>query len=86
MIGLDCETGNVDDCNDGPDQSASSNITKSLILSDKESKCGSKCSVDERARSSAVKSKVWWTHWISQALESLTVGQKTLIQSLWYSR
>ena len=72
MIGLDCETGNVDDCNDWPDESAPSSIRNTLILSDKESKCGSKCSVDQRVRSLAVQSKVWWTHWISQALEFFT--------------
>ena len=66
FIGLDCETGNVDDCNDGPDQSA--DCDGLLILSWKNSQCGSKCNITPHSRSSANIYRKW-TFWTSQATE-----------------
>ena len=74
FIGLECRSGNIDDCNDGPDEDLDGQFLENfwdpaLILSEKESQCGSKCSFDPRLRSAPGKSKKWWTLWKSQAKE-----------------
>ena len=63
-MGLECETGNVDDCDDLPDESAPTECSGVLFLSEKESQCGSNCHFKPR---SAVIKKRWWTLWTSQA-------------------
>ena len=47
FIGLDCPSGNVDDCNDGTEESVQDECAGILIVPEKQSQCGSKCSVDE---------------------------------------
>ena len=68
FIGLECESGNVDDCNDGPDESAPLDCKGALILSDIESQCGSKCKLSIRSNSKTKKS--WFTLWTSQAMKN----------------
>ena len=62
FIGLECESGNVDDCNDGTDESAPQDCQGGLILSETESQCGSKCNNTMHGRR-------WWTLFSSLALE-----------------
>ena len=74
FIGLECKSGNIDDCNDEPDEDFNGQFLENfwdpaLILSEKESQCGSKCSFDPQLRSTPGKSKKWWTLWKSQAKE-----------------
>ena len=63
FIGLDCPSGNVDDCNDGTVKSAPPECKGSLILSEEESQCGSKCDSPIGNR------KKWWTYFTRQAYE-----------------
>ena len=47
FIGLDCPSGNVDDCNDGTEESVQDACSGILIMPDKQSYCGSKCIIDQ---------------------------------------
>ena len=47
FIGLDCPSGNVDDCNDGTEESVRNECSGILIVPEKQSRCGSKCSIDQ---------------------------------------
>ena len=70
FIGLDCPSGNVDDCNDGTVESAPPGCAGALILSEEESQCGSKCDLVPQFRSSSLRnSKKWWTYFTRQAFE-----------------
>ena len=62
FIGLECESGNIDDCNDGTDESAPPDCQGVFILSETESQCGSKCNNKIRGRR-------WWTLFTSQAIK-----------------
>ena len=57
FIGLKCDTGNVDDCNDLPDERVVDDCKGVLILSEKSSKCGSKCelSMERQVRTNQFK-------------------------------
>ena len=65
FIGLDCPSGNVDDCNDGTVESAPPECKGALIFSEEESQCGSKCDLIPQFRNS----KKWWTYFTRQAFE-----------------
>ena len=68
FIGLDCPSGNVDDCNDGTVESAPPGCKGALIFSEEESQCGSKCDLNPRLRSSSNENrKKWWTYFDRQA-------------------
>ena len=69
FIGLECESGNVDDCNDEPEERAPLKCDGSLILSDKVSKCGSKCTLNPQNDQELSVKESRWTHWISEALD-----------------
>ena len=79
FIGLECDSGDVDDCNDSTER-APADCRGVLILSEKESKCGSKCnaSSDKKStRSSRFRENEedeesqnrwrWWTLWTRKA-------------------
>ena len=64
-IGLECESGNVEDCNDGTDLNLPKQCKGVLILPETETKCGSQCarsSKQNQSRSSENHRK-WWTYW-----------------------
>ena len=67
FIGLDCDSGNVEDCNSGPDESVPSDCEGVLILSETESRCGLNCSLNSTARSKNDIRR--WTYFTSQAIE-----------------
>ena len=68
FIGLDCPSGNVDDCNDATVESAPPGCKGALIFSEEESQCGSKCNLAPQLRSSSNgKRKKWWTLFTRQA-------------------
>ena len=69
FIGLDCPSGDVDDCNDGTVESAPPECQGALILSEEESQCGSKCNLAFKSRSSIRNRKKWWTYFTRQAFE-----------------
>ena len=70
FIGLECDSGDVSDCNDGTDESSPSELQGYLILSETETKCGSKCNNDPTLRSSTSKSiRYFWTVYTSQAID-----------------
>ena len=70
FIGLDCPSGNVDDCNDGTVASAPPGCAGALILSEEESQCGSKCDLFPQFRSSSLgNTKKWWTYFTRPAFE-----------------
>ena len=70
FIGLECESGDVSNCNDGTDESSPSELQGYLILSETETKCGSKCNNDPTLRSSTSKSlRSYWTLYTSQAID-----------------
>ena len=47
FIGLDCPSGNVDDCNDRTKETVQSECSGILIVPDEQSQCGSKCSLNQ---------------------------------------
>ena len=67
FIGLECESGDVSDCNDGTDESSPPELQGYLILSETESQCGSKCKLGPTLRSSSSESRRYWTQYTSQA-------------------
>ena len=68
FIGLDCPSGDVDDCNDGTVESAPAECKGALILSEEESQCGSKCTLASQQSSSLIGNrKQWWTYFTRQA-------------------
>jgi len=72
FIGLDCDSGNIEDCNSGPDESVPSDCQGVLMLSETESRCGLNCNLklNSTARSSLSESGIRrWTYWSSQAIE-----------------
>ena len=72
FIGLECESGNISDCHDGPDESAPPSCQGGLILSDTKSECGSQCKLPRsnspRSNSKATRTAKWWTLYTSQAI------------------
>ena len=46
FIGLDCPSGNVDDCNDGTEETVQNECSGILFVPETQSECGSKCTVD----------------------------------------
>ena len=68
FIGLDCESGDVEDCNDRTER-APPGCNNVLILSENESKCGSKCnaSSNQKLTRSSQKREKWWTLWTRKA-------------------
>ena len=80
FIGLECESGDVDDCNDLTERAPAS-CRGVLILSEKESKCGSKCNAssnkkstrsfqfrkDEEEDEESHNRWRWWTLWTRKA-------------------
>ena len=74
FIGLECESGDVEDCNDRTER-APPGCNNVLILSENESKCGSKCnaSSNQRLRRSSQKRKKNWTKWIRKLNTSLII-------------
>ena len=74
FIVLDCDSGNVDDCDEGPDESVPSDCQGVLILSETESRCGLNCSLDSTATSSLSEIDIRrWTYWSSQAINSFYI-------------
>lgn len=70
FIGLECDSGDVSNCNDGTDESSPPELQGYLILSETETKCGSKCNNDPTLRSSTSKSlRSYWTLYTSQAID-----------------
>ena len=87
FIGLDCPSGNVDDCNDATVESAPPGCKGALIFSEEESQCGSKCNLNLNSGSSIRNRKKWWTYFTRQAFENLyytaSIGISSLLTPDW---
>lgn len=80
FIGLECDSGDVSNCNDGTDESSPPELQGYLILSETETKCGSKCNNDPTLRSSTSKSlRSYWTLYTSQAIDIVELCWKFII-------
>ena len=80
FIGLECDSGDVSNCNDGTDESSPSELQGYLILPETETKCGSKCDNDSTMRSSTSKGlRSFWTLYTSQAIDIVELCWKFII-------
>ena len=59
LIGLDCETGNIDDCNDGTEESVPVECTGIFLAPKKTTQCGSQCSFNTQKNNRRKKNSYW---------------------------
>ena len=59
IIGLECESGNIDDCNDGTEESVPAECTGIFLAPAETTQCGSKCSANARTKYKTKKNSYW---------------------------
>ena len=59
IIGLDCETGNIEDCNDGTEDSVPAECSGIFLAPDQTTECGSKCDISTRINYKSKKNSYW---------------------------
>ena len=59
IIGLECETGNIEDCNDGTEESVPTECAGIFLAPEETTQCGSKCSANARRTYKTEKNSYW---------------------------
>ena len=72
IIGLDCESGVVDDCNDGTEESVPVKCSGIFIAPEKTTKCSSQCELGTRNKpdpdsTENLSANHYWLYWKSLA-------------------